>query len=79
MKNNELIHSTIITLDIPAFKNSKVGNEKESPREQVSIEDSLNTVLAGLTQTLISSPPCERPSIQRRIDDIVAILERRNW
>ena len=79
MKNNELIHSTIITLDIPAFKNSKVGKEKEPPREAISIEDSLNTVLAGLTQTLLSSHPSERPSIQRRIDDIVAILERRHW
>jgi hypothetical protein len=78
--NHEIIHSTIVTLDIPAFKDSKRGQIEESEsRPAPSIEDSLNAVLAGLTHSLLSASPSEQESIKRRIDNIVSLLDRRHW
>lgn len=72
---HDIIHSTIITLDIPAFKSSIDDTTHQAP----SIEDSLNAVLAGLTHSLMHASIDEKERIQRRIDETVAMLDRRHW
>jgi hypothetical protein len=77
-ETNEIIHTSIVTLDIPAFKTNS-REEEEQSRPAPSIEDSLNAVLAGLTQSLLSANPSEQEDIKRRIENIVSLLDRRHW
>ena len=72
---NELIHTSIITLDFTTIDKPPAPQ----PREYISIEDSLNRVLSDLTHSLLSANPDERKQIEKRIDEVVSILERRHW
>lgn len=72
---NELIHTQIITFD---FTRDKRPVENRPPLN-ISIEDSLNAVLSGLTQSLLKSSGDERKEIERRIANIASILDRRHW
>lgn len=72
----DIIHTSLITLDIPAFKSSV---KDDAPKNAPSIEESLNAVLAGLTHSLLSASIDEREGIEQRINDIVSMLDRRHW
>lgn len=71
---NELIHTEIITLDITRDK-----APAEPQRFIPSIEDSLNAVIGGLTLSLINASAEERKQIEKRIENILPLLDRRNW